>query len=267
MLMKSLPPLALTVALASLLLLSTSCRSIDPQTGAVQRANLYSPEKEIALGLTEFRKIKSQKRISTNPTYNAQLERVGARLAKVMPLPGAEWEFVVFEDSSPNAFALPGGKVGIHTGLFPITKNDAGLAAVVGHEVAHVVARHSGQRLTNATLSTAAVLGANVALNRSDIDNKAATAAVAGAAFLNQQRFSRVQELEADRLGMLYMARAGYDPREAVRLWERFAQWRQQNQRGPRTPGMLSTHPVDERRMADLQAALPEAMALYRQSQ
>ena len=102
-------------------------------------------------------------KISTNPTYNSQVKSVGAKLAKVMPVANAQWEFVVFEDATPNAFALPGGKVGVNTGIFQITQNEAGLAAVMGHEVAHVVARHSGERLSRGAVSAGAVaLGSRV---------------------------------------------------------------------------------------------------------
>lgn len=239
-----------------------ACRTTVPETGRDQ-INFLPPPKEASLGISEFQKIKSSKKISNNASYNAQVQRVGARLSKVMPVPEAEWEFVVFEDETPNAFALPGGKVGVHTGLFQVTKNEAGLAAVVGHEVAHVVARHSGERLSRGMVTGAAVAGAGALMNRNGQDNKMLTAALGAGALLNTQAHSRKQELEADQIGTLYMARAGYDPREAVELWKRFAAWRVQNQQGRSMPSFLSSHPLDETRIAELQRYLPTALAEY----
>ena len=183
-----------------------------------------------------------------------------------MPVPNAEWEFVVFEDSTPNAFALPGGKVGIHTGLFQITKDDAGLAAVIGHEVAHVVARHSGERLSQNAVAGAVVAGAGYALNREGRDGAFPTAALGAGALLATRSFSRNQELEADRMGAIFMARAGYDPRQSVDLWRRFGAWRNANSQGGSTPQFLSTHPLDEKRIENLQQYMPEAVAEFNRS-
>jgi len=243
-----------------------ACRTTVPETGRKQ-LNMLSPSKEAALGLSEFQKIRKEKKISKNAAYNTTAQRVGKRLSVVMPVPNAEWEFVVFDDPTPNAFALPGGKVGIHSGLFQITKDDSGLAAVVGHEVAHVVARHSGERLSQNAVAGMIVAGAGVALNRDGRDGAIPTAALGGAALIATRSFSRKQELEADQLGALFMARAGYDPRESIGLWQRFAQWRQQSGQSKKTPAFLSTHPVDDRRIAELQAFMPRAMSEYKDGQ
>ncbi|MCB1237879.1 MAG: M48 family metallopeptidase, partial [Verrucomicrobiae bacterium] len=219
------------------------------------------------LGLTEFEKLKQSKPVSTNAAYNAQVRRVGARLSRVMPVPNAEWEFVVFEDDTPNAFALPGGKVGVHTGIFQITQNDAGLAAVIGHEVGHVVARHAGERMAQGAVTAGVAAVAGELLRRNTdmgtAGQVATGAAIGGGALLHVQRFSRMQELEADQLGALYMARAGYDPHEAVALWQRFAAWRQESGNVNKTPAFLSTHPVDEVRIARLKEFLPRALSEY----
>lgn len=259
--MRRVSPLLFPVAILSVAIVVVACRTV-PVTGRSQ-FNILDPAKEASLGLSEFKKIKDSKKISTNPTYNAQVQRVGARLSKVMPIENADWEFVVFEDPTPNAFALPGGKVGVHTGLFQVTQNDAGLAAVIGHEVAHVVARHSGERLSRGVVSTAVVAGAGYMMNRNGQDNALATAALGGGALIVNQGFSRSQELEADRMGAVFMARAGYDPNEAVALWKRFAQWRIDNNQGGSTLVFLRSHPLDETRIAELQRYLPEAMAEY----
>lgn len=218
------------------------------------------------MGISEFQKLKRSMKISTNPTYNAEVQKVGSRLSKVMPVPHAEWEFVVFEDPTPNAFALPGGKVGVHTGLFQISENEAGLAAVMGHEVAHVVARHSGERLSNQALSAGAVAaGSYILKKKAGVDPRVGATALGTGAALNSLRHSREQELEADRLGALYMARAGYNPSESVKLWQRFAAYREKNSGGQQMPVFLRTHPLDETRISALEQFLPTALKEYQQ--
>lgn len=240
-----------------------ACTTTVPETGRKQ-VNFMNPYKEASLGLTEFQKMKETKKISADPRLNDQVQRVGKRLSVVMPVPNAEWEFVVFEDPTPNAFALPGGKVGVHTGLFQVSQNEAGLAAVIGHEVAHVVARHSGERVSQNVLAGAAVAGAGYMLGRNGGDAAIPTAAMGAGALIATRSWGRQQELEADRMGAIFMARAGYDPREAVELWKRFATWKQQNQAGGGVPNFLSTHPLDETRITHLQQYLPEALAEYK---
>ncbi|MDF1739471.1 MAG: M48 family metallopeptidase [Verrucomicrobiales bacterium] len=252
----------IALATLSVCLIAVACRTV-PETGRKQ-VNFMNPADEAALGLTEFNKLKQEKPISKDQGYNALVQRVGDRLSKVMPVPNAEWEFVVFEDPSPNAFALPGGKVGVHTGLFQISQNEAGLAAVIGHEVAHVVARHSGERMSQGVLSGAAVLGAGYVLNKKTGSNGVIpTAALGGAALLATKAFSRKQELEADRMGAIFMARAGYDPQESVELWKRFAAWRAQSGQQS-TPVFLASHPLDETRISELQRYMPEALEDYK---
>ena len=217
-------------------------------------------------GLKEFATIKSKKRISRNSSYNAQTQRVASRLKRVINLPGARWEFVVFDDPTPNAFALPGGKVGIHTGLFQITQNDAGLAAVVGHEIAHVTRNHAGSRMKQRT--GLAVLGAvldQVAKGQgaSGTDRAKIGAAYGGLATVGLALpHSRRAELEADKIGAVYMAKAGYNPQEAVNLWKRFSAYKAK--KGKRQPEFLSTHPLDSTRINALQAFMPTAMKSYK---
>ncbi len=244
-------------------LVGVACTTTVPETGRKQ-VNFLDPAQEASLGLTEFQKMKQTLRISTDPGYNALVQRVGRQLSTYMPVPNAEWEFVVFEDPSPNAFALPGGKVGIHTGLFQISQNEAGLAAVIGHEVAHVVARHSGERLSQNAIAGVAVAGAGYVLNKDGRNGALATAAMGGGALVATKAWGRGQELEADRMGAIFMARAGYDPRESIELWKRFADWRTKNKQGGGGPQFLSTHPLDEKRIAELEYYMPQALAEYR---
>ena len=219
------------------------------------------------MGLTAFQKYKSEHKVSDDPGMNAQLRRVAGRLTRVIPLRDASWEFVVFEDNTPNAFALPGGKVGVHTGLFKITQDDAGLATVVGHEIAHVVARHGGERVSQSTLASVAGSILDASLRGSSAPSRQSTAILGAYGAATSLGiilpFSRKQELEADQLGALYMARANYDPRKAVELWKRFASYKDRSGSG-RTPAFLSTHPVDTTRIAQLEAFMPRAMSEYR---
>lgn len=253
------------LALALLLTVLIAC-STAPVTGRRQ-LSLIDSGQEMQLGLTEFDKLKKQVPISKDPALNALLQKVGKRVAAACgnDLPNAQWEFVVFESKEANAFCLPGGKVGIYTGILPITKTEAGLAVVVGHEVAHASAHHGAERMSQ---SMAAQIGGQlggVALSASDPRVQAlfATAypiAVQVGALLP---YSRLQESEADRIGLVYMARAGYDPKEAVGFWERFAAFNQQAGGGG-GPAFLRTHPVDSVRIEQIKKWLPEAQAQFR---
>lgn len=247
----------LPVGLLAGLIVFVACSEV-PDSDRKQ-LNFMSAADEAKLGIQQFAKIKQQLKISKNPTYNALVQRVGKKLSAVMPVEGAQWEFVVFDDPSPNAFALPGGKVGVHSGLFQVTKNEAGLAAVIGHEVAHVVARHSGERMTRGIVSAGAVALGTYLLNKeAGVDPKVAAVGLGGAAVLNYKAHSRDQELEADKLGALYMARAGYDPQESVRLWQRFADYRVRQGQNQGF-SLLSTHPVDAVRIRELNGFMVEA--------
>lgn len=197
-------------------------------------------------GLDEFERLKSERPISADPELNAAVQRVGQRLAQVVPLPNAQWEFVVFEDPTPNAFALPGGKVGVHSGLFTISRDDAGLAAVIGHELAHVAADHASERL-NERPPGAAMLTNGISLRPG---------------ILGSRRLFREQELEADRIGAIYMARAGFDPAQAVELWKRFSNYNSEHG-GRHNMAFLSTHPLDKTRIESLEEFLPQAQAQF----
>jgi predicted Zn-dependent protease len=180
-----------------------------------------------------------------------------------VPVPNARWEFVLFDDSTPNAFALPGGKVGVNSGIFKVAHNDAQLAAVLGHELGHVVAGHSGERMSTGLLGAAGVAVLGAALGGDNTrERNVATSAAGAAVGLGMLRFSRGQELEADKLGAIYMARGGYDPRQSIELWKNFAE-HGRRQGANRMPSFLSTHPLDSTRIANLEAFMPQALSEY----
>lgn len=210
-------------------------------------------------GAAAFRQYKLKHPISRDPAIRNRVFRVVNRLRPVANLPGTSWEFEVFEDSSANAFALPGGKVGINTGLLKVANTDAQLAAVVAHEMAHVTSNHAQSRVnTNQTIAVgSAVLGA--VLGGSDNSEQVGQMAQQGGTVLFGLPFSRNQELEADRIGTIFMARAGYDPSAAVTLWQRMGASQQSS-----TPEFLSTHPVSSTRIRKLQEFLPAARAQMR---
>ncbi len=255
--------------LASLLIASLlSCcavSSFDPATGEVRTTPASS--NLIAKGSQQFEEMKRKKKRSNNASHKARVDRVAARLKPVIEIPNARWEFVVFEDDTPNAFALPGGKVGVHSGLFQITKTDAGLAAVLGHEIAHVVLNHSQQRVNQATgLAIATIVLDQVLREQGASDGsraQAATGVAAVGALGVVLPYSRKAEYQADKLGAIYMARAGYNPEEAVSLWRRFASWRQKQSKGE-APEFLRTHPLDSNRIRALQDFMPVARKEYR---
>lgn len=247
-----------------LAVLGMGCDTV-PESGR-QRLLLIDAAQETQLGQKTFYELKRERPIARDRVNAERVRRVGAAIAQVVPLPETHWEFVLFEDPTPNAFALPGGKVGVNTGILPLTQDDAGLATVIAHEIAHVVARHSGERLSQQLLVQlgGAALGAALGEKTPVTRELALQVYGLGAQVGVILPYSRAHELEADALGLLYMARAGYDPRAAIDFWRRFAEYNAR--RGGETLEFLSTHPVDERRLAQLQELMPRAWAEYEQT-
>ncbi len=233
-----------------------------PETGR-QAFIVTSESEENQLGLQAYQQVLGKGTISKNAKWNEILQRVGKRIAAAANKPEYQWQFVLLESAEKNAFCLPGGKVAVYSGILSVAKNEAGLATVLGHEVAHATARHGGQRITLA-LGTQLGLGAlNVALGGSDqsTSKQLLMAALgAGASIGVSLPFSRGNESEADEIGMIYMARAGYDPGEAVRFWDRFSH------EGGSPPVFLSDHPASASRKQALERELPKAMQIYDRS-
>ena len=252
-------------ALAVLLAFTSGCNTV-PITGRHQ-LNLVSAGQEMQLGLTSFDQLKKTTPISHDPAANALVQKVGKRIAAVTSkdMPNAQWEFVVFESKEANAFCLPGGKVGVYTGILPITKDEAGLATVIGHEVSHAVARHGAERMSEAMVMQLGgeVLGASISTADPRVQALASTAYGLTTQLGRELPHSRAQESEADHIGLIYMARAGYEPPAAVQFWQRFKQYNEQLG-GSSTPVFLRTHPLDETRIQQLQGWLPEAQAQFK---
>jgi predicted Zn-dependent protease len=246
------------------ILVFCSCTTV-PETGRRQ-LRLVSASEETQLGLQAFQQIKQQTPVSRDPQANAMLQRVGKRIAAaVTDMPDAQWEFVLFEDKEPNAFCLPGGKVGVNTGILPLTKDDNGLATVIGHEVSHAALHHGAERMSQAMLLDIGGQALGVATGASKYAQAIALAYGVGAQVGVELPHSRKQESEADHVGLRYMARAGYNPEAALAFWQRFSQFNEAKG-GSGPPAFLRTHPVDSQRIRDIQRWLPEAKAQMRGS-
>jgi predicted Zn-dependent protease len=176
-------------------------------------------------------------------------------------LTGYRWEFNLVEDNAVNAWCMPGGKVVVYTGILPLANGEAGLAVVMGHEVSHAIARHGDERLSQGLVTEMGGMALSTALSQQskETHDLFMTAFGVGSQVGILLPYSRVQESEADRLGLIFMAMAGYDPREAVGFWKRMAGAK----KGASPPEFLSTHPADSKRIADIENLLPEAMGYY----
>ncbi|HKT35488.1 MAG TPA: M48 family metallopeptidase [Nitrospira sp.] len=232
----------------------------------------FSEEKEMEFGLSAYREVLRQARLSENPEINEQIQRVGRKIANVANKPEYQWEFAVIEDEKMvNAFCLPGGKVAVFTGILKHTKTDAGLATVMGHEIAHALQRHGVERMSRSIIDQIAQLGAIGAAASGHAGSGAgAIQGLLGAYGVNVSLpFNRKQESEADYIGLRLMSQAGYDPREAVPFWERMSGCPKQMidrlcfRSQQAIPEFLSTHPSDVTRINQIEAWMPEAMHYY----
>ena len=252
---------------ASLLLLLSlnilGCTS-NPYTDRSQFL-LVSESQEIEMGDQAYTQVLEDPKvtISKDPREVDPVKRVADRIiaaAKMSKYAERAREFywevtVIKDDKTKNAWALPGGKIAVYTGIFPEAKNESGLAAIMGHEVVHALARHGAERMSTTTVANVGLQVASIALGMGSASSQLAMQALGIGVLLP---FSRSHESEADYIGLLLAAQAGYDPREAVHLWERMAQ---ASKGAP--PEFLSTHPSNETRIQDLQKWMPEALAIY----
>lgn len=229
-------------------------------SGCVSGPRLLPESYLESMAASQFAQMQQELPVSQNPAHIEQVRRVGARVASAVAheMPDMEWEFVVFDDPSVNAFAMPGGRVGVFTGLIELADSDDELAVVIGHEIAHVQKQHANQRLSAELIRMG--LGVAVAYGASRqerIDPNLVMAAYGlGSQVGVMLPYSRHHEYEADYVGLLIMARAGYDPRAAVTFWEKM----EAAAGAGRVPEYLSTHPAPGNRIARLKAAIPEAL-------
>jgi predicted Zn-dependent protease len=233
---------------------------VNPLTGETVRVGM-SPAQEEALGLQSYREVLSQSRVLQAGPEHDLVARVAERLARATGEAGHgfRWQVSVVQSRELNAFCLPGGKIVVYTGLLAVTRNEPALAAVMGHEMAHALARHGSQRVLQTTLAQTFMAGAQFSMTDMEPSQRQTVLAAlgAGAQYGLLMPFGRKHETEADDL--LTMARAGYDPREAIPFWQRMSQ-----RGGAQPPAYLSTHPSHEQRIADLKAFMPKALAEYR---
>jgi predicted Zn-dependent protease len=234
-----------------------------PETG--RKSLILIPEsQELALGASAYQEARSQSQISTNPQYNAEIRRVGQRISTAANRSNYDWEFTVFEEPDTiNAWCLPGGKIGFYSGILPVCANDDGVAVVMGHEVGHALARHGAERMSIGLIVLAGQAAVAYAAKDEDAKNQQMIMAAygIGTTLFVQLPYSRRDEYEADRIGLMLMADAGYDPREAVYFWRRMKALG--DARGGAPPEFLSTHPSDEHRIAQIEQYMPEALQRY----
>ncbi len=233
----------------------TSCYHYAPFTHRKQLI-LVSPQEEKQLGYKAEQEILQKASINHNPTLNAMVKRVGWRIAKAANRPDYRWSFHVINDNSINAFCLPGGKIFVNTGLFKIVKSDEDLAVVLSHEVGHAIARHVAERMSMSEVSN---LAKSLLLKESK--NKYLKEAFdIGQTYGLMMPFSRKYEYEADEIGLILMAKAGYDPRHAINFWQRMIE----ASKGGNIPEFLSTHPSDIKRLNRIKRLIPKALKYYR---
>lgn len=252
------------------ILVLTGCSSVL-LTGR-QQLNLVTDAQVLALSDSSYQSYMATAVISTKTVDNARVLRVGKKITSAVEaylkvqgltdqIAGYSWKFSLVKDTSVNAFCMPGGKIVVYEGILPITQTDAGLAVVLGHEIAHAVAKHANERMSqqlalNTGLSTLSTL---LSQKSQTTQTVAALVFGLGAEFGVTLPYSRKQEYEADRLGLIFMAMGGYDPQEAIGFWNRMAA-----KSGSAMPEFLSTHPSDAKRIANMQKIMPEALTYFK---
>ncbi len=248
-----------------------ACATV-PLTGRRQ-IDLVPDSEVLSLSVQQYDKTLKESQISTDPAQNQEVQKVGQRIAAAAEnfmkqnnltseLQQFKWQFTVIkDDKTVNAWCLPGGKIAVYSGMFPVTKDDSGMAVVLGHEVAHAIAKHGNERMSQGLIAQLGGVGLSAALSQ----HPAATQQIFQAAYGLGANvgfilpYSRVQENEADRIGLVLMAMAGYDPHAAVALWQRM-----NAMSASRPPEFLSDHPAPENRIKNIESLIPEAMPYYR---
>ena len=248
-----------------------ACSTV-PITGRRQ-LNIIPAQQILSMSFQQYDQFLNEHKVIKGTAEARMVERVGRKIQKAVEqyfaskgmsnrLSGYEWEFHLVEDAQVNAWCMPGGKVVVYTGILPITKNEVGLAVVLGHEIAHAVAEHGNERMSQGLMVQLGGLALSKALEQKPeaTRNLFLTAFGIGAQVGVLLPYSRLQESEADHLGLIFMAMAGYNPRDAIKFWQRMAKM----SAGNKPPEFLSTHPSDETRIKNLKKLLPEALKYYK---
>jgi len=247
----------------------SSCTKV-PVTGRRQ-LQLLPESQMLQMSLAQYQGFLDENNVVNSGDDAAMVKRTGNRIAnaatsylkakkQLKRVKGFNWEFNLVDDDVANAWCMPGGKVVFYTGILPITKNETGLAVVMGHEVAHAIARHGNERMSQGLMAQLGGVGLAVALSQKPQQTQAIFNQAYGlGAGLSMLKFSRKHESEADKMGLIFMAMAGYNPQEATRFWERM----KQASGGQAPPQFLSTHPSHDTRINDLQKFMPTAMKYY----
>ena len=234
--------------------------------------NLLPEDQLVSMGVSQYRQVLNENKVITGTPEATMVANVGSKIAaaateylrskkKADRIAGYKWEYNLINSPEVNAWCMPGGKIAVYTGILPYTQNEAGLATVMAHEVAHAIARHGNERMSQALLAQAGGIALDVYLSQhptqaNDLYRQAYGAGVTVGALLP---FSRLQESESDEMGLIFMAIAGYNPQEAVEFWSRM----KDAHKGGQPPEFLSTHPSDATRIADIKKKMPQAMRYY----
>jgi predicted Zn-dependent protease len=258
------------VALVIILLMILSCATV-PVTGRRQLSLIPSSEIN-SLSFDQYSQFISSHKLSANAEQARMVKSVGLKIQHAVEqyfaqrnmsdqLRDYRWEFNLVEDSSINAWCMPGGKVVVYTGIMPVVQNETGLAVVMGHEIAHAVANHGQERMSQGLIAQMGGMALSAALQKKPEQTQALfmTAYGVGAQVGALLPYSRLQESEADHIGLIFMAMAGYDPHGAIDFWRRMAN----TGKGGAPPEFLSTHPSDETRIKKIEDLIPEAMTYY----
>lgn len=261
----------LIILVFSFSVLFISCSTV-PITGRSQ-LSLIPDSEMLAMSFQQYDQFLDESKISNDLEAVEMVQRVGRNIQHVVEkfmkeknlsdrLEDYNWEFNLIESDQVNAWAMPGGKVAVYTGILPVTQDDTGLAVVLGHEIAHAIAEHGNERMSQELLRQAGAVSLMVAMNNKPTQTKALWLGIygAGTQLGIMLPYGRTQESEADHLGVIFMAMAGYDPHAAPEFWQRMSSVRE----GEAPPEFLSTHPSDETRMKDLNSWIPEAMQYYK---
>jgi len=261
------------IVLVSLgLAVATACTTV-PITGR-QQLSLVPPSTMLRMSYQQYDDFLKNNTLSADTAQTAIVKETGSRISRAVEqyfirsgmryeLDNYDWEFNLIEEDTVNAWCMPGGKVAVYTGILPVTGDETGLAVVMGHEIGHAVAGHGGERMSHLLAVQLGGIALAVAMREEPAAAQGLWLTAYGLA--SQVGFilpySRIQEYEADRLGLIFMAMAGYDPRHAVTLWKKM----KAEKIGSAPPAFLSTHPTDDARIAEIERLLPEAMRYYRE--